>query len=188
MKTRFTSNNTSLHKKTQLTVVRHENTVLLSCSLNGSHVMVKHGGPSVRAFWGIGLGCLDTSIMGSNPAKGINVLPRLSVLWCPVEVEALRRANPPTSESYEMSNSFIISEVILNWNRYRGLTVKLLLLMMIVMMTSVWKRQGACLGTPNVLSPVRELQNIEIPSAIHSGTKVRRRWSFLKGGHIEYLQ
>jgi hypothetical protein len=31
------------------------------------------------------------------------VCPRVSVLCCPVSVEALRRADPPANESYQMS-------------------------------------------------------------------------------------
>jgi hypothetical protein len=33
----------------------------------------------------------------------MDVCLRLSVLCCPVSVEALRRADPPTKESYQMS-------------------------------------------------------------------------------------
>jgi hypothetical protein len=56
------------------------------------------------------LGRLDTWIVGSNPAQGMNVCLRLCVLCYPVEVEAFRRADPPSRESYKMSNWFIISE------------------------------------------------------------------------------
>jgi hypothetical protein len=31
------------------------------------------------------------------------VCPRVSVLYCPVSVEPLRRADPPAKESYQMS-------------------------------------------------------------------------------------
>jgi hypothetical protein len=44
----------------------------------------------------IGIACL-------NPAWGMDVCPRVSVLCCPVSVEALRRADPPAKESYQMS-------------------------------------------------------------------------------------
>jgi hypothetical protein len=54
----------------------------------------------------------------------ISLYPRFYVLYCPVEAEALRRADPPYRESYEMSNWFIISQVILNWNRSEGLIGK----------------------------------------------------------------
>jgi len=37
----------------------------------------------------------DSLILGSIPAKGIAVCPPLSVLCCPVYVEALRRADAP---------------------------------------------------------------------------------------------
>jgi hypothetical protein len=46
---------------------------------------------------------LNIGIAGSNPAWGMNVGPRVSVLCCPVSVEALRRADPPAKESYQMS-------------------------------------------------------------------------------------
>jgi hypothetical protein len=35
----------------------------------------------------------------SNPAWGMDVCPRVSVLCCPVSVEALRQADPPSKES-----------------------------------------------------------------------------------------
>jgi hypothetical protein len=37
------------------------------------------------------------------PAQGMNVCPRLSVLCCPVQVEALRRADHSSKEFYHMS-------------------------------------------------------------------------------------
>jgi hypothetical protein len=33
----------------------------------------------------------------------MDVYPRVSVFCCPVSVEALRRADPPSKESYQMS-------------------------------------------------------------------------------------
>jgi hypothetical protein len=33
----------------------------------------------------------------------MDVCPRVSVLCCPVSIEALRRADPPAKESYQMS-------------------------------------------------------------------------------------
>jgi hypothetical protein len=42
----------------------------------------------------------NTEVMGSNTAPGMDVCPRLSELCSPVEVEALRRADPPYKESY----------------------------------------------------------------------------------------
>jgi hypothetical protein len=39
-------------------------------------------GHSGRAVWGVGLGPLVAGIVGSNPAQGIDVCPRLSVLCC----------------------------------------------------------------------------------------------------------
>jgi hypothetical protein len=48
-----------------------------------------------------------------------------SVLCCSVQVEALRRADPPSEESYQLSNRFISSEVkILNRNRPFAYTLK----------------------------------------------------------------
>jgi hypothetical protein len=43
-------------------------------------------------------------IMGSSPAQGTDVCPRLSVLCCPVDVEAQRRADFPSKESYSLPN------------------------------------------------------------------------------------
>jgi hypothetical protein len=36
-----------------------------------------------------------------NPARGMDVCPRVSVLCCPVSVEAFRPADPPAKESYQ---------------------------------------------------------------------------------------
>jgi hypothetical protein len=41
-------------------------------------------GHSGRAVWGVGLGRLVAGIVGSNPAQGMDVCQRLSVLCCPV--------------------------------------------------------------------------------------------------------
>jgi hypothetical protein len=41
--------------------------------------------------------------MDSNPTQGMDVCPRLSVLYCPVQVETLRRADHPSKESCQMS-------------------------------------------------------------------------------------
>jgi hypothetical protein len=60
-------------------------------------------GHSGRAVWGVGLGRLVAVIVGSNPAQGMYVCPRLSVLCCPVQVEASRRADHSSKESYHMS-------------------------------------------------------------------------------------
>jgi hypothetical protein len=59
-------------------------------------------GHSGRAVWCVGLGRLVAGIVGSNPAQGMDVYPRLSVLCCPVYVEALRRADHSSKESYHM--------------------------------------------------------------------------------------
>jgi hypothetical protein len=46
---------------------------------------------------------LNTGIVGSNPTWGVNVCVRFSLfaLFC-VQVAALRRADPPSKESYRM--------------------------------------------------------------------------------------
>jgi hypothetical protein len=45
----------------------------------------------------------NIEIAGSNPPGDMDVCLRLSVLCCPVSVEALRWIDPPTKESYQMS-------------------------------------------------------------------------------------
>jgi hypothetical protein len=45
----------------------------------------------------------NVKIAGSNPARGMDVCLRFSVLCCPVWVEALRRADHPSKESYQLS-------------------------------------------------------------------------------------
>jgi hypothetical protein len=54
----------------------------------------------------VGLGRLVAGIVCSNPAQGMDVCPRLSVLCCPVYVEALRRADHSSKESCHMSKLF----------------------------------------------------------------------------------
>jgi hypothetical protein len=46
---------------------------------------------------------LNIGIASSIPDSGMDVCPRVSVLCCPVSVEALRWADPPSKESYQMS-------------------------------------------------------------------------------------
>jgi hypothetical protein len=46
---------------------------------------------------------LSIGIAGSNPAWGMDVCPRVSVLCCPVSVEALCWTDPPAKESYQVS-------------------------------------------------------------------------------------
>jgi hypothetical protein len=41
-------------------------------------------GHSGRVIWDVGLGRLIAGIVGSNPAQGMDVCPRLSVLCFPV--------------------------------------------------------------------------------------------------------
>jgi hypothetical protein len=43
----------------------------------------------------------NTGIVGSNPARGMYMCPRFSVLCCPVQVVALRRADPLSKEFYK---------------------------------------------------------------------------------------
>jgi hypothetical protein len=43
----------------------------------------------------------NIGIAGSNLASGMDVCPRVSVLCCPVSVEALHQADPPSKESYQ---------------------------------------------------------------------------------------
>jgi hypothetical protein len=45
----------------------------------------------------------NTGIVGSNSAWGMDVFQRSFMLCCPVWVEALRQADPPSKESYRMS-------------------------------------------------------------------------------------
>jgi hypothetical protein len=66
---------------------------------NGKIFFAGHSG---RAVWGVGLGRLVAGVVGSNPAQGMDVCPRLSVLCCPVYTEALRRADHSSKESYRM--------------------------------------------------------------------------------------
>jgi hypothetical protein len=43
---------------------------------------------------------LNIGIAGSNPAQGMDMCPRFSVLCWPVLVETLCWTDPPTKESY----------------------------------------------------------------------------------------
>jgi hypothetical protein len=65
--------------------------------------MTGFAGHSGRAVCGVSLGWLVAGIVGSNPAQGMDVCQRISVLCCPVLVEALRRADHSSKESYNMS-------------------------------------------------------------------------------------
>jgi len=44
---------------------------------------------------------LNNRIVGSNPARGMDVCPRFSVFCCPVLVMTLRRVHPAPKESYQ---------------------------------------------------------------------------------------
>jgi hypothetical protein len=46
---------------------------------------------------------LNIEIAGSNRAPGMDVCLHVSVLCCPVSVEALRWTDPPTKEFYQTS-------------------------------------------------------------------------------------
>jgi hypothetical protein len=48
---------------------------------------------SDRPVQGVGRGLLDTGIVHLNPTHGMDVCPRLSVLCCPVQAEALQHAD-----------------------------------------------------------------------------------------------
>lgn len=49
---------------------------------------------------------LIAEVVGSNSAKCLDVCPRLYVLRCPMEVEALRLADHSYKKSYQMSENF----------------------------------------------------------------------------------
>jgi hypothetical protein len=72
----------------------------------------------------LGLDRLDIAIVGLNPAQVVDACPRISVLCCRVKVDASNVADPPSRESYQIRNWFVISEEILNWNRSQSLIRK----------------------------------------------------------------
>jgi hypothetical protein len=43
----------------------------------------------------------NTGIVGSNPTRDVDLCPCFSVFCSPVQVEVLRRADPPPKESYQ---------------------------------------------------------------------------------------
>jgi hypothetical protein len=61
----------------------------------------------------------NTGIMGSNPARGMDVCPNFSMLCCPVLVVALRRADPPSKEFCQMSKNIFINSRSQILNRRR---------------------------------------------------------------------
>jgi hypothetical protein len=73
--------------------------VMLVVNKNRGYV----AGHSGCAVWGVGFDRLDTGIVCSNPAQDMDICPRLYVLCCPVQVEALRRADHSSKESCQMS-------------------------------------------------------------------------------------
>jgi hypothetical protein len=71
----------STHEPSTLT---HELTYILMLGYKIVVFQYNIAGHSGRAAWGVGLGRLVAGIVGSNPAQGMDVSPRLSVLCCPV--------------------------------------------------------------------------------------------------------
>jgi hypothetical protein len=65
----------------------------------------------------------NTGIVGSNLTRCMDVCPRFSVLCCPMQVVALRQADPPSKESYQMYKNRFISfrSQILNRKKPEGL-------------------------------------------------------------------
>jgi hypothetical protein len=55
---------------------------------------------------------LNTGIVGSNPARGMDICMRLFCLCCPVKVAALRRADHSSKESYQLSISIRLRNLI----------------------------------------------------------------------------
>jgi hypothetical protein len=70
--------------------------------INAYKILV-HVPMAARSEAGTIFGLSSTGIAGSNPTRGMDVCPRLSVLCCPVQVEALSRSDPPSKESYQLS-------------------------------------------------------------------------------------
>jgi hypothetical protein len=44
----------------------------------------------------------NARVVGSNPTQGMDVCVRLLCLCCSVQIAALRRADPPSKESYRL--------------------------------------------------------------------------------------
>jgi hypothetical protein len=59
----------------------HHSVTTCSSNVRLISALASHSG---RAVGGVGLGRLVAGIVGSNPAQGMDVCPRLSVLCCPV--------------------------------------------------------------------------------------------------------
>jgi hypothetical protein len=49
-------------------------------------------------------------ILGSNPVRGVDVRPCFSVSSCPVQVEALWWADPPSKDTYRNRSEGLIRE------------------------------------------------------------------------------
>jgi hypothetical protein len=58
---------------------------------------------SSHVVWGVVLDHSNAGIVGSNPAQGMDICLRLSVLCCPVKIEVLWWAGHSSKESYQMS-------------------------------------------------------------------------------------
>jgi hypothetical protein len=69
----------------------------------------------------------------------MDVCPRFSVLCCPVSVEALQRADPPSKESDQMSRNRFISfrSQILNQKNARGPNPNLLFFLLLLLLLSL---------------------------------------------------
>jgi hypothetical protein len=48
---------------------------------------------SGRTVWDVVLDRTDIVLVGSNPVQGMDVYPRLCVLYCPVQIEVLWQAD-----------------------------------------------------------------------------------------------
>jgi hypothetical protein len=80
-------------------------------------------GPSGHVVWSVRFHHLDTEIVGSNPDYGMEVFLRLSVSFCPGYVEALRRADPPSKEFYQLSKLSVVrsqglSACVMPWQNW----------------------------------------------------------------------
>jgi hypothetical protein len=72
--------------------------LLISCTILGMLVSIAEWSKECTVY-----NHLNTGIAGLNPAWGMDACLHVSVLCCPVLVEALCWADPPAKESYQMS-------------------------------------------------------------------------------------
>jgi hypothetical protein len=61
--------------------------------------MACSSGHAVRVAYGLDLS--NTGIVGLNLARGMDLCPHFTVLWCPGYVDALKRADPTSKVSYQ---------------------------------------------------------------------------------------